>query len=285
VIRQPAIALLLACIALPASAFDDCNPAVTALAVLYDVRSVMLTSYSSDYEVRGRVDKRLDDLRVPLPDGGFRWVRYVRPQGDPPTVVKGHSVVAAHDAGDRDTYEASAPHSFSVRIVVPRKRSLFNGNNPVYVGKVSIRYEVNGRSRTISQTIDEWMEPDTSRTFDLDGIADHADVAIDAGAQASHSRESLVEVHFKQAVPQDDPDNPNFGAIRSLQRVRSNPEPQVIDSEIAGFEQSLYSGMSSVPLAGIVEMLRHAEPLLKSSKTEEQEKGEKLLRQALRLLP
>lgn len=285
VIRPATIAFLLACAAYPAFAFDNCNPAVAALAALYDVRSVMLRSYGSEYEVREQIDKRLDDLRGPLPDGGYRWVHYVRPQGDPPTVVKGHSVVAAHDAGDRDSFEASAPHTFAVRIVVPRKRSLFNGNNPVYVGKVSIRFDVNGRSRTLNQPIAQWMAPDTSRTFDLEAIADHVEVSIDSGAQANHSRESLVEIHFRQAVAQDDPDNPNYGAIRSLQRVRSEPEPRAIDSEIASFEQALYSGASSVPVTTIVGMLRRAETLLRSSKPEEQEKGHKLLRDALRALP
>jgi hypothetical protein len=269
--------------ALPLMARDDCNPAFAGLAVLYDIRNAMLTS-SSEYDVRERIDKRIDDLRDPLPEGGYRWVHYARPSGEPPTITKGHSVVASQEDRNPDVFEASGAHVFAVRVVVPRKRSLFKGNNRVYVGGVRIRYDVEGRSRSQSKPINRWMEPDTSQTFDLDTIANHVDVSIDAATAPNDSRESLVEIQLRQAVAQDDVDNPAYPAIRALQRVRATTEPRVIDDEIATLEHSVFPSSSSLPVTTVIDMLRRGHKLLESSKEEEQEKGRKMIREALRSL-
>src|SRR5438309_427127 len=77
-----------------------------------------------------------------------------------------------------------------------------------------------GRPDTMEKTIDAWMNPDTSKTFDLETIADHVDVSLDSGADADHVREALVEIHILQAVADDDPENPAYLAIESLKRVR-----------------------------------------------------------------
>src|SRR5229473_2066295 len=130
--------LTIAFIALPAftaDPADDCG-GYRALGVLYQVRSMMMRSGSSSYDVDRFIDRTLDDLREPTADGGFRWVRWVIPRADAPFQKDGHLAVALHERGDSDHFEASSQHVFAVRIAVPGKRSMFNGNNRVFVGTV-----------------------------------------------------------------------------------------------------------------------------------------------------
>jgi hypothetical protein len=175
--KRVLLLILTALAALPAGAAgaNDCR-GVDALATLYDIRSLMIRRPSADYAARERIDRRIDDLREPLADGGFRWVRYMRPAGDGPVAKKGHSVAAVHDSSDSDSFEASSDHVFAVRIAVPQKKSLFSGNNAVYVGSVRIDYTVDGRTKSMDRSINAWMSPDTSKTFDLGVIADRVDV-------------------------------------------------------------------------------------------------------------
>jgi hypothetical protein len=272
--------------ALPVLALDvpDCTP-LQQLAALYEVRSLALKRYSSSSDIDHFIDRRLDDFRGPLAGGGFRWVRWTRPTGDAPDLKKGHLAVGVHDRGEKDTFEAGGEHAFAVRIEVPEKRSLFTHNNRVYVGTVHVRYETNGRTRSLDKTIDEWMNPDTSRTIDLETIAERVSVSLDSGAPPDHVREALVEIHILQAVPQDDPANPAYEAIQSLQRVRRDSYDRfAIDDEIARVETQLYPGSDPLPLVRILTELRRADEMLRSKKDDEREKGEKLLTETLRRL-
>lgn len=275
--------LLTAAPLLAARGDDDCQD-LLALRELYGIRSMAMSRHVSSYEIDSHIDRRVDQLREPLGGGEFRWVRWARPRGDAPEIKKGHLVVAVHDRGDNDPFEASGDHVFSVRIEVPEKRSLFTRNSPVYVGSVRIRTEVNGRTRTIDKNIGQWMNPDTSRTIDLETIADHATVSIDSAAQPDHVRDALVEIHLTQAVPEDDPANPAFPVIQLLQSVRHSSDPRGIDDAIATMERRIFPDADSLPLATLVADLRRADDLMRSKKDEEKEKGEHLLKETLRRL-
>ena len=252
----------------------------SALGELYAVRAMMMKKYSSSYDIDRFVDRRLDALRDPLPGGGYRWVHWVRPEGEAPIDKKLHRVRAARTA--LDSFEASGDHTFAVRVVVPSKRTLFSGNSPVFVGNVEIRYTADGKTRTISQQINATMQPDTSRTIDLPVIADHADVRLQSGTD--NPGESLVEVHFRQAVAEDDPDNPSYPAIRALRRIRGSADARTVDDEIAAAERSVFAGSDPLPLLSIVEDLRRADDLMRSKKEEDHERGDKLLKETLRRL-
>jgi hypothetical protein len=269
--------------ALPAGAADvhDCR-GVDALATLYDIRSLMIRRPSAEYAARERIDRRIDDLREPLAHGGFRWVRYMRPSADGAVAKKGHNVVAIHDRDDSDSFEASSDHVFAVRIAVPQKKSLFSANNAVYVGSVRIDYTVDGRTKSLDRSINAWMSPDTSKTFDLGVIADRVDVSIASSTNARTSKESLIEIQLRQAVSDDDPDNPEYPTIRLLQRLRSNLDPQFVDNEIASLERELFPQHEPFPMLTFVESIRRADKMLRSDKPEDQEKGRKLMREAMR---
>lgn len=281
-------ALLLLCafaFAAPLSAIDTaCDSTVLQLGALYEIRSLMMKSYTSSYDVQKVIDRRLDELRVPLPNGGYQWVRWVRPGGEGPFDKNGHTAVAVHDRGDADSFEAAAEHVYAVRVAVPQKKSLFSANKAVYVGKLHVTYTVDGRRRTKDLAIEQWMNPDTTKTLDLETIADRAEATLDASTAEKDSKQALVELHFRQAVAQDDPSNPAYPAIRALQRVRSDPDPATIDAEIASTERKLFPDSDPLPVVTILHDLRHADDLMRSKKPEEQEKGDKLLKETLRRL-
>jgi len=245
---------------------DDCS----LLRELYGVRA---TALKSSYDVNSHIDRRLDILR----EG---WVRWVRPGGEGPFDKKLHRPKAPKSA--LDSFEASGEHAYAVRVAVPAKRTVFYGNNPVYVGSVEIRYEADGKTKTKTEKIDALMQPDTSRTIDLPVIADRVDVRLASGTDKPG--ESLVEVHFKLAVPEDDPANPDYAAVRALQRIRSSSDPRSIDDEIAGAERKIWPDIYPLPLTEIIADLRRADDLIHSKKDEDQERGNKLLRDTLRRL-
>lgn len=280
-----ALTLLLG-FALPAAAVDvdDCKGALTHLGTLYQVRSMMMKNYTSSYDVQKFVERRMDELREPLASGGYRWVRWVRPVGEGPVAKEGHTVLAMQDRGDLDSFEATGDHVFAVRVAVPRKRSLMNANNPVWVGTVRVTYSVEGRTRTKEQAVNQWMNPDTSKTIDLGAIADRAEASADVAAAAKDVKQSLVELQFRQAVAEDDPANPAYETIRALDRVRTSADARSIDAEIATLEQTLFPGSSPMPILTLVEDLRQADELMRSSKADDQEKGNRLLKETLRRL-
>jgi hypothetical protein len=280
------VMFLVALVTAPVLALDvqDCRGSVTHLSTLYELRTLLMKSYSSSYDVGSFVSKRVDQLREPLPEGGWRWVRWVRPTGDGPSVKEPHTVAASRDAGGADNFETDGDHAYAVRISVPRKRSLLNQNNPVYIGTARVTYEVDGRSRTREEAINAWMNPDTSRTIDLGTIADRVQVSVDASTAAKTTKQAVVDIEVRQAVAQDDPANPAYSTIRMLERVRESPDVATIDAEIAAIERTLFPASESLPLLTIITDLRRADEWMRSEKPEDQEKGSRLLRATLRRL-
>src|SRR5258706_8520587 len=127
------MALLLVAAPLFAAENNDPCSAYMQIGAVYEVRALMMKPSTSQYEVDDFIQKRVEQLRDPLPDGGYRWVRWVRPDGDAPVDKHGHTVMAVQGSG-KDSVEASGQHAFAVRIAVPAKKSLFSRNNAVYVG-------------------------------------------------------------------------------------------------------------------------------------------------------
>src|ERR1051326_5478734 len=243
------------------------------LATLYQVRELMLHG-AGDSRIDDVIDDQLKDLR-----GG--WWRGFAPNHAAPRDKHVH-VVAAANGSSTDNFEASGDHPFEVKVVIPAKRSLLNKNNPVYIGTLHVSYSLNGRTRTKDLPVNAWMNPDTSNTLDLGGIADHAEAAVTASSR--NPGEAVVEIHFIQAVAEDDPANPAYDTIQSLAHVRRYTDENTIDEEIAKTERAVFPGSDPVPLAHIVRELRRANDMLRSSKEDEQKKGQKLLEESIRRL-
>jgi hypothetical protein len=275
--RAALISLFLLASPLLAVNGDDCTPAMTHLRSLYELRSLLLKTYTTPYDVERFANRRIEELRDPLPSGGYRWVRWMRPANGGPTKKEGHNVRAVQGR-DEDQFEASADHAYAVRVAVPAKRSLLKKNNPVYVADIVITAD----GVTKKYPINRWMNPDTSQTFDLNGIADRVEATARASTAQKDVNEALVEIQFRQAVADDDPANPAYSTIRMLQRVKEAPNPVTVDAEIAALERQIFPSSDSLPILTLIADLRRADDLMKSSKPEEQEKGNKLLHETLR---
>ncbi len=286
--KRSLIALAVFALALPFAAraqrADDCA-ALQTLQALYEIRQLSMAASPSSYAVDRAIETNLDRLRDPLPSGGYRWVRLTRPAGDGPVVKREHLVQADHAAGDREQFEADGTVPYAVRIVVPRKRSLTKANKDLWVGAVNVRYWTEGEMKTLTRQIDAWLLPDNSRTIDLGVIADRAEVQVETATKSGNRGQSLIEVHFRQAVAQDDPANPNFEGVEALKRLQYAADPAAIDLEVARLERRLFPGVEITPFTMIVTRLREAEALLRSEKEEEKEKGRKALAEVVRALP
>ncbi|HVR44038.1 MAG TPA: hypothetical protein VMS56_11420 [Thermoanaerobaculia bacterium] len=280
------IALLVISVALarPASAADECAQ-LAALRALYEVRQLMLHPLVSSWDVSARIEQHLERLREPLPGGGYRWVRFVRPAGAGPVVKREHLVREERRAGDPEIFEAEAAVPYSVRVVIPRKRSLLRGNKEAWIGTVSIRYWSEGGVETIEREIDQWLRPDNSRTIDLGVIADRAVVSVETATRAASLGEALVEIHFHQAVSRDDPENPNYEGVLALERLQASLDPVTLDLEIARMERWLFPGIEVTPFTTIGARIREAERLLRSEDEKERDEGAKALQEVVRALP
>lgn len=273
------VSLLLLTTPLMAVDLDECDSSLTHLGTLYELRSMLLKSYTTPYDIDRFANRRIDQLRGPLPSGGHRWIRWMRPTDGGPTKKVGHSVRAVQNRGE-DQFEGSADHVYAVRLAVPAKRSLLKKNNPVYITDIEVTTD--GTAKTYP--INRWMNPDTSQTFDLNGIVERAAAAVRASTAANNVNEALVEIQFRQAVADDDPANPAYSTIRMLQRVKEAPNPVTVDSEIAALERQIFPGGESLPILTLIADLRRADELMRSAKVEDQEKGTKLLQDTLKRL-
>jgi hypothetical protein len=266
-------------VALSAAAVDDCAPEMAALHAFYDLRSLVVDRDASTYEISSQIDEHLDNLRGPLPDGGYEWVRFVRPKSGTGPVIKREHLIAGSEP---ESFEGTADHVYSVKIVVPRKRSLLKGNKEAWVGEVAVRYWVDGEEEITTKKVNQWMKPDTSKSYDLGVIADRAEAVAEVSTRTAN--ESLAEIHFVQAVAQDDPESPHADTVERLKKLAGDITPRAIDEEIAKLEYQIFGRREAVPVAQIVVALREADELIRSDKEEEQEEGRKLLRETMRLL-
>ncbi|HVT02636.1 MAG TPA: hypothetical protein VHL58_04585 [Thermoanaerobaculia bacterium] len=276
--------VLVSSMAIAARSQDVC-PEVASLNALYEVRAARLHAYSSSYEVGSEIDRQIDNLREPLRDGAYRWVHYVRPGGDASVVKRDHDVSKIYNGDNWDSFEVTGKHVFAVNVNVPKKRNLFKANNEVFVNTLTVRYIVEGRPAVIRKTIGEWMAPTTSRTFDLDAIADSADATVEVAARPGKKKETVAEIIFKEAVAQDDPDNPNYETIQALQRLRGLSDPAAIDYEIGRLERRIFPSLEPAPFTTFLLRIKEAETLIRSSKEEEQNRGKKMLAEVIRSYP
>ena len=281
------LSTLAVCIALaaPLSAIDDCAPEITTLQVFYDIRSMIIDGGASSYEISSRIEEHLETLREPLPEGGYRWVRFVKPKsGSGPVIKREHLIEAVQGEEAFDSFEAASDHVYAVKIAVPRKRSLLHSNKEAYVGTLKVRYWVDGEAKSMTRDLKQWLKPDTSKSFDIGVIADRAEAEVEAATRARNVRESLVELHFVQAVAQDDPGNPHADAVSRLKKLKNDPTPKAIDDEIARLESEAFGSSYTAPLTQIAVSLREADDLMSSDDEEERERGRTLLDETLKLL-
>ncbi len=277
-----AFALLLVPIAAPAQ--ESCPEDVFLLRNLYELRELMLLPSSGSWDFSERLNGQIDAIREPLGDGTYRWVDYSVPRSDGPVTRRDRLVNTADGTGDFDSLEASGTKIYAVRLVVPRKRSLFRANESLRIGMLRITTVTDGESSTREMPLDRWFSPDSSKTIDLDGIADRVTVSVAATTHAEDVGEALVEIHLLQAVPTDNPDNPHFDTLQVLRRLGSSWDPYVLELEIGRAEQRLFPEARPLPLLVVLPQLREVQRLLSSEEPADRNKAIEELSKALKSL-
>jgi hypothetical protein len=269
---------------MPMAASDDCMD-VEALNALYGVRELVIRGAPS-YSISSEIDDQITRLREPLPGGGYRWVRLVRPAGGEGPYDRTKHFVRSSSEESPDIFEAEAANAWAVSIVVPRKRSLFRGNNESWIGDATISCTVEGRTETRRESIQRWMQADTSHTIDFGGpIADMCRVRLETATREEFlDEEALVEIHIREAVEEDDPLNPNADTIRVLRKLRYSASPETLDYEIAKLERRLFPNLHSYPFATLLAETREARRLLVSDEEEDRDKGMKMLENVVKEL-
>lgn len=275
------LALVLGFAALPVSAADSCDE-VAALNTLYGVRDLMIRGASS-WTITSAIDEHIERLREPMPGGGYRWIRLIRPENGRGPYDREKHFVMSDDESSPDIFESDAASAYAISVVVPRKRSLFRKNAESWIGDVAITCRAEGRTETKRESIRRWMRPDTSHLIDLDMIADHCHVRVESYTRTEYlDEQARVEIHIRQAVEQDDPDNPNYETVRSLHKVRSDSSTEKLDYEIARLERRLFPSLRSYPFATLLARVQEAEELLRSEEEEKRVEGKELLERVVK---
>jgi hypothetical protein len=274
--------LLLAALPVTADWRDSQWRDVESLGILYQVREQLVDRRVSDWDVSRFIDREIDRLLEPLPGGGHAWVVHVRPDSE---VVRssGHLVRATID--QPATYENAESWVYAVRLVVPRKRSLFRGNNAVWVDRYHVMtVEPDGTRSEREIEIGRWMQPGSSTTLDLETIASNVRVVAWAATAAENRGEALLEIHMLKSVTRDDPRNPYHETIAMLRDLRRSATPGRVDSEIERLERRVFPGKRPMPVGRIVELLAEAQALLEDEDPAEREKAGAVLERMRRLL-
>jgi len=97
--------------------------------------------------------------------------------------------------------------------------------------------------------------------------------------------QALVEVHFAQGVPRDNPDNPRYLTVEVLKRLRYDLDPSSLDLEIGRVEQRLFPSARVLPLTTIVGRIREYQAALQSEEEKEKEQASKMLEEIVKALP
>lgn len=252
------------------------------LGALHQVRAMWLDPAEAEWEIRRWIGEQVDAWRGPLANGSFEWVLRERP--DQEVVDRSEHLVY----GTRDRLariEDGEAWAYGVRLVVPRKRSLFRGNHSVWVESITLRVQSeNGEVSEDTQQVGRWFEPNTSQTWDFEGIVPRADVIVEAAAEPDDRGESLLEIHFLESIETDDPDGPYYDGIQTLLDLSEWLNAERIDREIERAEERVVPGARSVPVTMVAELLDRALESYDSEDPEEQKKARAAIVEALKLL-
>ena len=95
---------------------------------------------------------------------------------------------------------------------------------------------------------------------------------------------SAGTVGLLHAIDRFDPDQGVRFETYALQRIRGSSDARTIDDEIAEMERRILPNSDPLPLVEIIADLRRADDLIRSKKDEDQERGNRLLKDTLRRL-
>ncbi|HVT43781.1 MAG TPA: hypothetical protein VMT00_05275 [Thermoanaerobaculia bacterium] len=216
-----------------ASAFSQPAPSVSSAAAAPDPR---LETLAVDLKALARIvdlsrdlnrEKELiqilvnDDieaLREPRPDGTYRWASLQRVEDV--RVKEEHRLRRVSTEQILDTVTMSASNPYRLEIRIPSQRGFLRSNTKVYVRNVVIDATgYDGKTTRTELPVNLWIDPKDGHGIPLPEIAKSAQVTVELGVESGGER-AVAEISLLQAKLVDDPQSPNYPAVRRLLQIQ-----------------------------------------------------------------
>ena len=176
------------------------------------------------------VDNDLDTLREKRPDDSYRWASLQREEAS--RVKDQKSIERVSSEKELREVAIAAPNAYRVEVSAPTKRSLFYGNNRVYVRNVIVDATgFDGKTTHQEIPVNQWVNPGDSTGVPLPDIAKNAKVTVELGVE-SGDKTAVADVSVLQAKLVDDPTSPYYPAVKRLLQTRDLLNARSIDKAL-----------------------------------------------------
>jgi hypothetical protein len=173
-----------------------------------DSRQVMLAITDADIE----------QLRMPRPDGTYKWATLQREEGG--RVKDEKTIEQVHTEKELRNVTVTGANGYRVMVTVPQKRGLIRGNNRVWVRNILVDSTgFDGKTTHSEIPVNAWVNPGDANGVALPDIGKSVKVTAELGVE-SGSKVANAEVALLQAKLVDDPTSPYFPAVKRLLQIR-----------------------------------------------------------------
>lgn len=194
------------------------------------------------------VNEDIDLLRGKRTDGTYQYASYDRMEAD-----RKSDTISVDPEHKESVLELRDAFAFRLIVSVPSRRMLVAKNHHIYIDKIEIELLPQKSSEKKFQTVkvDEWLEPGTSKTVELDEIGRQATARVYAHAEKGGY--ANVTLTLVTARIFDEPSSPYADAVESakaiLKGIEKNDKPSIraMAQRIAGKLQT-----DSTATAGVI---------------------------------
>lgn len=188
------------------------------------------------------LNRLLHLLRGPLPDGGYRYVRFSKTPGGNADTQK---LVARHPPANPQRWQRTHEGKvYRVHIYSPSKRGMFGGNRDAWLERLLVDYRVGQEKKTWSKPLRRFLKRGESIDIDLPEIVDAADVSLFFGCKPEHSGKAEFFVEFVKAAQQDVLDAPDAGLIAQIKSFGPETTLRATRDSLATLLQALGTRMT-----------------------------------------
>ena len=172
------------------------------------------------------VNEDIDLLRGKRADGTYQYASYDRMEAD-----RKSDTVSVDPEHKESVLELRDTFAFRLIVSVPSRRMLLAKNHHIYIDRVEIETLPQKSSEKKFQTVkvDAWVEPGTSKTFELDEIGRQTVARV--YAHADKDGYANVTLTLVEARIFDEPSSPYADAVESakaiLKAIGKNDKPSI----------------------------------------------------------
>lgn len=160
------------------------------------------------------VNEDIDLLRGKRADGTYQYASYDRMEAD-----RKSDTVSVDPEHKESVLELRDVFAFRLIVSVPSRRMVLAKNHHIYIDKIEIELLPQKSSEKKFQTVkvDEWLEPGTSKTVELDEIGRQAIARVYAHAEKGGY--ANVTLTLVRARIFDEPSSPYADAVESAKAI------------------------------------------------------------------